>query len=97
MKSFKSHMPDFLSSAFAMTGGDEALAVSEWKSRLTPDEVLIFEVRRRDTQDPVPVEQVDPKDFEKLEVLFKRMPGSSEPVLWKPGSEDALLKLLQGS
>jgi hypothetical protein len=93
----KQGLPSFLVPGLKHDSAEVPEAVRNWKDGLVPGETVLWEVRRRDTHTPIPIEEVKPSDFDTLEIVFERIPGASEPVVWRPGSAEAVEALLEGS
>ena len=72
-------------------------AIRAWKRSLSRGDVVIWEFRRRDDHSPVPVDEVDPKAFDEIEVVFERIGEITEPIVWQPQSAQAVEALIEGS
>lgn len=90
-------LPSFLSADRPPTVEAELKAVRDWKGNLAPQDVVLWEVRSRDTKKPIPVDEVDPADFKKLEIVFEKFPRASTSLVWQPRSARAIIALFEGS
>lgn len=90
-------LPVFLREAAAPNAVAELEAVEDWKEMLGPDDVVLFDFRDADTGLPIAVDQVDPANYDTIEVVFERVPGgNAAPYIWRPLSAEALEALLSG-
>lgn len=90
-------LPGFLNRSRAATADSEVDSVREWKEGIQPDNGVVWEVLRRGSHEPVPVDEADPADFENLEIVFEGIAGATGPLTWFPQSAEAVEALFEGS
>jgi hypothetical protein len=75
--------------AEARTADEEIEAVRAWRDGGGPEEGVHFVVRRRGTQEDIPMEEISFDDYENLEVEFSSA-EEGEVFVWEPKARDSL-------